>query len=252
MKKLAFTIAEVVITLGIIGLVAEMTIPTLVHDIQKQQYVLGFKKAYSLAQNGLKTIMAEEGVTELGNTSLFDGSIFSNNARQDTIDAIMKKHFKVVKSCKYGDNSCSKEDYSALGYDDVYEFFGPNMYNIYLADGMYFSFKFEQSCNPNIASYGKIKAYCGSLIFDTNGSKPPNKLGRDLMTFFVIAQNGSIYPQASMDHAMWQYGLNWSTASEYWRNNSAYCGSLNSLDVSGAEGTGCAARIIEEGWQMNY
>ena len=45
MKK-AFTLAEVLITLGIIGIVAAMTLPTLIGKYQKKQTVTQLKKAY--------------------------------------------------------------------------------------------------------------------------------------------------------------------------------------------------------------
>lgn len=46
MKK-AFTIAEVLITLGIIGIVASMTIPQLIKNYQLKVYETAFKKSYS-------------------------------------------------------------------------------------------------------------------------------------------------------------------------------------------------------------
>ena len=50
MKKTfsAFTLAEVLITLGIIGVVAAMTMPTLMNQTQGAQYKTAYKKALSL------------------------------------------------------------------------------------------------------------------------------------------------------------------------------------------------------------
>ncbi len=47
MKKIGFTLAEVLITLGIIGVVAALTIPTLVNNYQKKTYVTGLQRAYA-------------------------------------------------------------------------------------------------------------------------------------------------------------------------------------------------------------
>src|SRR5574344_1677434 len=47
-KKLGFTLAEVLITLGIIGIVAEMTIPTIINNVHEIQYKVGTKKAYQV------------------------------------------------------------------------------------------------------------------------------------------------------------------------------------------------------------
>ena len=50
-KFKAFTLAEVLITLGIIGVVAALTLPTLIQNHQKQVYVTQLKKAYSTINN---------------------------------------------------------------------------------------------------------------------------------------------------------------------------------------------------------
>ena len=68
-KKVAFTLAEVLITLGIIGVVAAITIPGLVADYQKKVLVAQFKKSYSNLSNALNLVQAEYGtVYECYNT----------------------------------------------------------------------------------------------------------------------------------------------------------------------------------------
>ncbi len=46
-SSFAFTLAEVIIVVGVIGIVAQMTIPTLVKNVQRQQYIVSVKKAYN-------------------------------------------------------------------------------------------------------------------------------------------------------------------------------------------------------------
>lgn len=60
-KKSAFTLAEVLITLGIIGVVAALTITSLVTRYQKKQTVVQLKKAYSRLLNAFETAEAEYG-----------------------------------------------------------------------------------------------------------------------------------------------------------------------------------------------
>mgnify|MGYP002520817074 CR=1 FL=1 len=52
-KRQAFTLAEVLITLGIIGVVAALTIPTLVNNYRKKQFETGLKKEYSVLLQAL-------------------------------------------------------------------------------------------------------------------------------------------------------------------------------------------------------
>lgn len=58
--KRGFTLAEVLITLGIIGVVSAMTLPTLINKYKMKTYEIGFKKEYSVMQNAINNINAEE------------------------------------------------------------------------------------------------------------------------------------------------------------------------------------------------
>ena len=58
-KFFAFTLAEVLITLGIIGVVAALTIPTLISNHQKKVYVTQLKKSVNTLTNGFKLILAD-------------------------------------------------------------------------------------------------------------------------------------------------------------------------------------------------
>ena len=60
-KKCAFTLAEVLITLGIIGVVAAMTIPTLMANVKAHQYSAKFKKTVSTLSNAAKMSQAQYG-----------------------------------------------------------------------------------------------------------------------------------------------------------------------------------------------
>ena len=60
MKK-AFTMAEVLITLGIIGIVAAMTLPSLVQKYRERQYVTALKKAVSVLDNAYRLFLFQNG-----------------------------------------------------------------------------------------------------------------------------------------------------------------------------------------------
>src|SRR5574344_1376129 len=70
-KFSGFTLAEVLIVLAIIGVVASMTLPTLINKVQKQEYVTALKKEYSMLNDGFAQILADEGVDQLEDTSVF-------------------------------------------------------------------------------------------------------------------------------------------------------------------------------------
>lgn len=253
-NKLGFTLAEVLITLAIIGVVAALTLPGLISNYQKTQYVTGLKKVYAELSQAFKLYMADEGVTDLSQTPLFnsywDNAVLSN---------ILKKYFKVIKACtQSSDNSCQiTESYLMKAY---VPFGGFNTYSVIVetADGMTFGFipTTLNECKPDDNIQSNMKGKCILVRVDINGSTPPNKEGRD---YFVldIGPDGNIYPGGSRESAQYnQYKATgsidgWESSSSYWKNSEAGCGN----DINGityAYGWQCSARIRDEGWQMTY
>lgn len=79
-KKSGFTLAEVLITLGIIGTVAAMTIPTLMMNYQKQVWESKLKKIYSIATNACERMLIEENVSRVNETAVY-GEVSNDNLR---------------------------------------------------------------------------------------------------------------------------------------------------------------------------
>mgnify|MGYP002623662355 CR=1 FL=1 len=67
MKKIAFTLAEVLITLGIIGVVAVMTLPIVINNVRHAELESRFKKTSSELQNALQKVQFDYGMTIYGN-----------------------------------------------------------------------------------------------------------------------------------------------------------------------------------------
>ena len=91
----------------------------------------------------------------------------------------------------------------------------------------------------------------GEVFIDINGYKAPNLYGRDIFNF-VIGSNGNLYPMYGSDTAMMASQKPLESNDFYWRNDNEFCGDPNSSNIDGATGLGCAARIIENGWKMDY
>lgn len=188
MKKLnAFTLAEVLITLGIIGVVAAMTLPTLIQNHQKQVYATQLKKSINVFENMLNKMKADEGVTELDQLELFskgichgwdcDGFDGSNYADFSVIQETIAKYLKTAKICKVGECTATykaetfkTKDNKTLscGYNEnMSEWLG-----FYSTDGAIY-----------YVSSGGF-SYLGIRI-DVNGEKGPNIYGRDIFAFYI-------------------------------------------------------------------
>ena len=112
-KNNGFTLAEVLITLGIIGVVAAMTLPTLIQNQQKRSLEVATQKFYSTMSQAVKKYMADKGVDDLRNTPLASDN-YSNDEGDytDSSEAIasirdfVTKYLKVVKECDHEANNC--------------------------------------------------------------------------------------------------------------------------------------------------
>ena len=83
MKLKAFTLAEVLITLMIIGIVAALTIPSVISNYQQQEFKTGLKKAVSVLNSAIQTNMQEDGETPYENWDLF---------------SYLQRHMSVIKT----------------------------------------------------------------------------------------------------------------------------------------------------------
>ena len=183
-KSKAFTLAEVLITLGIIGVVAAMTLPTLIQKYQNLVLETQLKKTYSTLSQGIQKAMADDGVTSFFDTELFntcaEGSLMSDGVCKQ----MAKKYFKVNTPVSYEFKEYyqklirPKQEYRTISYrrDNEYKRKGRDYLYLYsLADGAQFAF----SCWRNT----------GCEIFtDINGSKGPNTENLDIFYFRVNDQ----------------------------------------------------------------
>ena len=182
-KNNGFTLAEVLITLGIIGVVAAMTLPTLIQNHQKRSLEVATQKFYSTMSQAVKKYMADEGVDDLRNTPLTDMSE-DESGGEDAYKAcedFVQKYLKVAKVCE---NGCSADNYKMLN-GEISEALGlkpeDSSYTgtFMLADGAVFDI------NPG-TSWWPIELYV-----DVNGRKGPNKIGYDLWSMDIF-YDGSI------------------------------------------------------------
>ena len=96
-KKAAFTLAEVLITLGIIGIVAAMTIPTLIADYQEKVLVTKVKQGHSLLMNAIQLYMAQ-------NNCINALCLFDTKKTSEQVAAELGTVLKGAKLCKAGDS----------------------------------------------------------------------------------------------------------------------------------------------------
>ena len=92
MKKSGYTVAEAIITMAIIGVVASLTIPTFISSYKKNTYANTLSSAVSDFENAMQMIMVKDGVDDLLDTKAWNaiksGTSYSlsNQTADGTID----------------------------------------------------------------------------------------------------------------------------------------------------------------------
>ncbi len=257
-KNFAFTLAEVLITLAIIGVVAALTIPTLISNYQKHQYVTQLKKNYSTLTNGFKQIMASDGVVKLSDTVLIqsiNGGNTGLNQNQSAFRGEFAKHFKVLKSYDEGTiPQADKITYKPLKTGgDTESYYFDDMVAFFMSDGSIYyvtlykdttTLASKEYLKEIIALGSKEDDPIGTIAIDVNGKKEPNQWGRDAF-WFDINNDGRLIAYGGVDFSLFIYRDKINT---WHQSGELYCDTTS----SGVWGHGCTARIIEEGWQMNY
>ena len=196
-RKIAFTLAEVLITLGIIGVVAAMTMPSLITNYRVKETVSKLKKVNTTFNNAFLQAKEENGeISDWGlsnstlDTDTDDGSIANSNYGRDKFLEILSKHLKTISMCKYSDNSC--EVYRPTNLQGDIDNSDSYSNRLVLADGTIIGHLYlnNTACNTNWGS-GALSQSCGSFKVDLNGSKKPNMYGKDIFQFDITA-NGIV------------------------------------------------------------
>ena len=176
-----FTLAEVLITLGIIGVVAAMTMPVLIQKYKFLTYEVGLKKQYSNIQNTLNYLNVENGISLcFASYPVSPSYVFEARDCAALEEALVSS----LKLKKY--NSNIKDKYARK--DAVLSAGGSTInvacsydYVIHIAD-VYAT----QDGALIMLALGEKKAF---IIIDVNGEKEPNKWGYDV--FFMTLSSGN-------------------------------------------------------------
>mgnify|MGYP004704990623 CR=1 FL=1 len=225
MKK-GFTLSETLICLGIVGVVAALTVPSVMKNYQKRLLTNQLQKTYYQIANATQTIMDTEHVDNFYETTA--GQCSKKEDCEKSLEYWMNNYFlPVKKNCgKNANNLClaglAPDSYKTM--NDTNAGTIDNQYCIQTSDGA--------------AICSRIQDKCLSLIVDVNGPAAPNMSGRDVFSM-DIHQDGSISDYGS------------GCANNAFGCSAASCGTK---DSGGAYETacGCLTSIIEDGWKMNY
>lgn len=212
MKRKGFTIAEILIIMGILGVVAALTIPTFTASYKRQTYASTLSTAIANFESALTSAIVRDGVTNLYETELWAAS-------QEDLPPLLRMTY-------------SNADFTEINQQHI----------ITTKGGTTYRFDVLQN-DPNarqetevLSQGGNLTASAGNLIIDVNGDSRPNQTGRDQFRF-IIGNDGHLYPIGGRDWAAY-------SNVEYTPPRTACVENRNM--------NSCGAYLMENGFKMDY
>lgn len=177
--KTGFTLAEILITLGIIGIVAAMTIPTLSQKLYEKRTVTQLRTIQSILAQAVKAAEAEDGEVAGWGLNL-DGS----EKDAQIIGEKLLKHMKVAQDC----GTEPDEKGICVPYIKYKTLNGGSVWAIYSSMRNYYKVKLNNGASlwwrSGNNSFSKEKELYLDFFVDVNGAAQPNTVGKDVFDFY--------------------------------------------------------------------
>lgn len=218
--KQGFTLAEVLITMALIGVVASMTLPTLSVNVQKQQVGPALAKAINTLESANRLALQTENVRTL------DQLPNGGNAYLEAMRPYIQ----------YGYRGSIKRPYTGTTHTNLHLMYSTK-------DGIDYIYKpvaLGSSPNANLPISYSGKHY--SIQIDVNGNnKGPNALGRDLFLVLVDTK-GIVIPYGGAAYAQYL-----GTRGAKWEN-----GVCDSPKATFTDMAACTGSIADNGYKVIY
>ena len=213
-----FTLAEVLITLSIVGVVAVLTIPSVMKNYRYKTYAASMKKVYSQLTDAVQAIMNDEMTTEFHKTT---AGVKSSDTAGEEKGAyyFLHNYFKVAASCNDNLNTeCLGSSYKTFTGTDAGSAFGESC--IRTTNGATIC----MTLNP--------KNGITSVLIDANGPADPNIVGLDTFVTNISGVDGSV--------------TDWSS-DETLCNKDSGAGNGHLADYA----SGCLTQLMNNGWVID-
>ena len=239
MKKYGFTLTEILIALAIIGVVSALTLPGLMTSYQEKTFVTQLQTVYNLLTNAAAQLRTDEQVDSLAESSL---------ASDGGPAAFLQNYFNITKMCSIATTEKTFVDPTCNVLTNPSCAEGTKKL-VTSSDSTCFATKYRSldktksaepflGLYPNCAVLSSGASVCivkmdqaSYISVDVNGPEPPNIGGRDFFNLYLLP-NGKVIDGYGID----EFDMH-KVATE----------------CKGAVmGEACFAKIVLDGWKMNY
>ncbi len=229
-NQFAFTMAEILITLGILGVVIAMTLPSVIGKYQKSVTVNRLKRSYTTIAQMFLMAQKDNGSMEYWDFSNF--GVVQSGAFQTVLPQIAQTYFlpylDVLIDCGTSCQKVKNNNYKWLNNELINQFEYHLFYTIFLKDGSIIFLSVDNG-------YGKFENLI--IYVDVNGNKGPNIVGKDVFSYYLTSDNVS-------KTNFW--GLTGSSVKRETLINDSIRGCNKN-----ANGDYCGALIQYDGWKIS-
>lgn len=172
MKLKGFTLSEVLLVLSVIGVVAALTIPTLVQKVSDSNLKAAWKKQYSVLAQATTMLQANPGFIDVSTSTTI------RSAYETVMNFIQKDTAANLLAAQYFLNNSTT---TANTYVD-------SQVAAVLADGAVIRFNsYTSNCGT---TRGSLTNICGFMHIDLNGKSGPNMYGKDFLVVWLVNNSG--------------------------------------------------------------
>lgn len=245
MKKRGFTLAEVMVAMALIGVIASLTIPTFISSSRNKANASKLATTVSSIENAFASMITEEDAADLLETD------FGRNLSSNSLSKYLKIYsFREGNSDNYTHYYGVETPFTALngtGYTSSganYSFQTKNGALLFFVrgGGSFTTYPIARDESTVRGLGGSVATAHSHLIIDVNGNAKPNIIGRDVF-WYLVGADGVLYPSGSLNYSI----LNNLTNTNIWTNSSsAYA------CTSEKKTTGCTARLVENNYEIDF
>ena len=179
MSKTAFTLSEVLITLGIIGVVSTLTLPNLTNSYRRNVAMTKIEKGYAQLAQAYEQSLEDNGTADME----IPDSHYSDSYAST---AYFYKHWKPYLKSPILCKTYRECGYSSGSAGEIHDKTGDTIYSLYESGGKDRHAVFMT--NEGIVYIISISGYY--IYMDINGGKSPNVLGKDVFRLEISEQDG--------------------------------------------------------------
>lgn len=216
MKK-GFTLAEVLVAIGIVGVVAAITLPTLFNDAASKQIGPSLAKAVSSFEHATKSMLMENDISAISDLGLTVEDLQGGET--------FFEHDYLGGFLNIDTEYCEGETNGCVEYDAA---FGDIKFHT-LTDGIAYAIISYTDFSKLAGDANPHNEFVGDCIIDINGKESPNLLAQDLF-IFELMNDGSLKPMGS---------------GGSWKDKCA-------IGELPKDARYCSGHVVENNWQVLY